>query len=207
MITGIERIKNIIFDFGGVIINLDRQLSIDEFRNIGISDFKEVYEYAVRTKLFENFEKGDISPAFFRDELRKFIPGRITDKEIDRAWNAILLDIPPERIKLLERLKLLYRTFLLSNTNIIHYEYYTQNLQKHYGYHDFSQLFEKDYFSHRIGLVKPGKEIFDFVLKESGLDPHETLFIDDLAENIEGAKRAGLSTCLLPPQQSITSLF
>lgn len=190
-----------------MIIDLDYHASSDRFAKHGIDNFENIYSYARQTGLFEKFEKGMISPKYFRDELRKIIRVPLTDREIDDAWNAVLLDIPPERIELLKALKSRFRIFLLSNTNIIHYEFYVAGLNNKYGYRDFSELFEKAYFSHEIGSRKPDSEIYEFVIREKSLVPSETLFIDDTPENVEGAQRVGLLTYLLPPHQSITDLF
>ena len=127
-------IKNIIFDFGGVIINIDHSLPAKKFRELGVDNFDLLYSHALQNDLFDKLEKGLIKPNQFRNELRRFFPGEVSDREIDNAWNSIILDIPSERLMVLEKLKESYQTFLLSNTNKIHYDCYLADLQKVHGY-------------------------------------------------------------------------
>jgi putative hydrolase of the HAD superfamily len=116
----------------------------------------------------------------------------VSDASIDKAWNALLLDIPPERIRLLEQLRNHYRIFLLSNSNKIHYDQYVSDFRATFGYNDFDALFEKAWFSFNIGLKKPHRVIFDYVAEHSNLVPAETLFIDDTLMHVQGAAEAGL---------------
>ncbi len=198
-------INNILFDFGGVILNINHKLTEDAFRELGIENFEQLYSQAVQNQLFDKLEKGQISPGEFREEIRKIY--YLTDPQIDKAWNAILLDIPEERIKVLEAVKNNYRTFLLSNSNAIHYDVYMAELKEKYGYEDFSPLFEKVYFSFQIGKRKPDNEIFEFVLKENNLIPEETLFIEDSIQHIKSAAGLGIQTYLLEPNEEISGLF
>lgn len=137
-----KEIKNIVFDFGGVIINIDFQNAINEFVRLGISNFDEYYSKFTQNKLFEDLERGNISPEDFRKILKESFDKPVSDEQINNAWNALLLDIPPHRIKLLEEVKKNYRIFLLSNSNIIHYDDYVEVLRNNFGYNDFSDLFE-----------------------------------------------------------------
>lgn len=130
-------IKNIIFDFGGVIIDIDEQLTIDEFARLGFADTskvsgKEFFE------LIRKFEKGIFTPDIFRNKLRDFLDISATDQEIDDAWNALLFDIPAERMEIIEQLKKNYNIFLLSNSNEIHYDLYVRDLQLRFGYNEFA---------------------------------------------------------------------
>jgi putative hydrolase of the HAD superfamily len=200
-------IKNIIFDFGGVILNINHSLPEKKFRKLGIDNFNLMYSQSVQNDLFDKLEKGFIKPEVFRNELRKYINAKVSDKEIDDAWNAILLNIPAERIKALERVKQQYQTFLLSNTNKIHYDQYLSELKRVYGFNSFNDLFIKAYFSFEIGLRKPDKEIFEFVLNENILIPEETLFIDDSIQHIKGAAKAGIRTFYLEKDQDISEIF
>ncbi len=200
-------IKNIIFDFGGVILNLDFDKSFKAFEKLGIENFNEMYSMAIQSELFNELEVGKINANEFIELIKTQLPSTTSDQHIIDAWNAMLLDIPTERIDLLLQLKNRYRTFLLSNTNIIHYEKYAAELKSNYGYESFDPLFEKAYFSHNMGLKKPGREIYDFVIEQHQLNPSETLFIDDTAKNMVGAEASGLRTYLLPPNQDIIELF
>ena len=187
-----ESIKNIIFDFGGVICNIDLKLTEKAFTGLGLKKFDTGHSLADSAGLFEDIETGAISPRQFHDELKKFFINPVTDDQLDKAWNALLLDIPEPRIRLIEEIRKHYRIFLLSNTNEIHYLSYLENFRKQYGYADFDVLFEKAYFSYRIGLRKPSPEIFRHVLQHSVLEPSETLFVDDTLMHVKGARNAGI---------------
>ncbi|MDP1620896.1 MAG: HAD family phosphatase [Bacteroidales bacterium] len=204
-----ESIKNIIFDFGGVILNIDVKLTERAFVDLGLKKIDKGQSLRDSAYLFDKIETGAMSPGQFRDELRKFFIDPVTDDQLDAVWNALLLDIPEARIRLLETLRKDYRIFLLSNTNEIHYMKYLENLREQYGYADFDALFEKAYFSFRIGLKKPSPEIFSHVLSESMLKPSETLFIDDTFIHVEAAGRAGIEAYHLDIEdgENITALF
>ncbi len=201
-----KNIKNIIFDFGGVILNIDYQLTIDAFYELGIKNFKELYSQASQTNIFDLLETGKITPQEFRDGLRKLIRINLTDKEIDTAWNKILLDIPYARIELLMRLRKDFNIYLLSNTNAIHYDIYINEIYKA-GYKSFDEIFKKAYFSHKVGLRKPNIDIYEYVLKEEHLIPEETLFIDDSFQNLVPAMELGINTYLMKKDDEITSLL
>ncbi|MBU2466379.1 MAG: HAD-IA family hydrolase, partial [Bacteroidetes bacterium] len=129
------------------------------------------------------------------------------DQEIDDAWNALLLDIPKERIAVIEQAKQHYNVFLLSNSNEIHYDVYVRDLQLRFGYREFDQLFDKAYFSFDLHLSKPNPEIFEFVLDQHKLVPEQTLFIDDTLEHIESARSLGLQTFHLQKPTRVRDLF
>lgn len=189
-----QKIKNIIFDYGGVIINIDYQLTINAFKQLGIKNFDVRINQTVQNKLIDNFEIGKITSAEFRSELKKLVPLRIKSREIDDAWNAMLLGIPKRYIKFLEEIKNKYRLFLLSNANKIHINFIDAYLKKTHGIFNLNHLFEKVYYSHEIEMRKPNQEVFMMILKENHLQADETLFIDDTYMHIEGAKKAGLKT-------------
>ncbi|MGE5424937.1 MAG: HAD-IA family hydrolase, partial [Syntrophothermus sp.] len=107
----------------------------------------------------------------------------------------------------IENIRDTYNLFLLSNTNIIHYRKYLHDFQMKFGYKSFEDLFKKFYLSYEIGLIKPGREVFDFVLQDAKLDPAETLFVDDTPENVEGSLKAGLIGYYLREGEDIASLF
>lgn len=203
----LDGIKNIIFDFGGVIINIDHSLPGKKFMELGIKNFDKLYSQALQNHLFDKLERGEITPGEFRNDLRKYIPITVSDNEIDDAWNSIILDIPPERIKILEKLQNNYQTFLLSNTNEIHYDCYRANLEKVYGYKNFDELFKKAYFSFEMGMQKPYPEIYETVLSENNLIANETLFIDDTLKHVEGAARVGIRAFHLEKGVEIARLF
>ena len=131
----------------------------------------------------------------------------LSDQQLDDAWNALLYDIPEERIRIIEEVKKNYPVYLLSNSNEIHYDLYVRDLQLRFGYREFDELFSKAYFSFDLHLAKPHVEIYEFVIHHHRMDPEKTLFIDDRMDNIEGARRAGLKTFHLQPPQTIRHLF
>jgi len=200
-------IKNIIFDFGGVILNIDYCLSEKAFEKLGFKDFRHFYSQASQKNLFDRLEKGFITPANFRKEIRQFIPVAVSDSQIDDAWNSMLLDLPEERIHLLERLKTKYRLFLLSNTNEIHYASFSSYMKGKFNRDIFTELFERAYMSFELKMRKPDAEIFEYVLKQNKLEKEETLFIDDSIQHIEGATKVGIHTIFLKREETILSLF
>jgi glucose-1-phosphatase len=185
-------IRNIIFDLGGVLINLDMEATAREFIALGMTDFNAHYSKARQSGLFDAFDRGAITPEEFRTGLKKYLPPGITDAQIDHAWNAMLLDIPEERLTLLKELKGKYRLFLLSNTNEIHVDAFSAYLKRRFGHEDFSPYFERWYYSCRIGKRKPSADAFRHVLDENKLELNETVFIDDSEQHILGAKQIGL---------------
>lgn len=199
--------KNIIFDFGGVILNIDYTRSVEAFKKIGLDNFEKYYSQAEQKELFDNLETGRISPQDFRNELKRYLDGNCTDADIDKAWNAMLLDLPEERVQLLDSIRNKYRTFLLSNTNKIHHTAFSSSIQHTFKRNIFSELFEKAYFSHEINMRKPNAEIFELVLNENGLKTEETLFIDDSIQHIEGANKLGIQTIFLKKGEDILSYF
>lgn len=188
-----DHIKNIIFDLGGVIINLDTEKTASAMKNLGFLNFENSYTLINQTDLFDLLEKGLITPDQFRMEIRKHISKTVSDVQIDEAWSAMLLDFPKERIELIQKTKSKYRTFLLSNTNKIHFDKYNSDFSTVYGF-SFNSLFEKAYYSFEIGHRKPDLDIYKHVLKHSSLIPDETLFIDDSEANIRTAKMLGIQT-------------
>ena len=185
-------IKNIIFDFGGVIIPIDPMAFAGALMNLGCTDVLGLHEFFLREQVYTRFEKGEMSPEEFRMMLRSGLNDHVTDKQLDQAWNLIIGDIPQHRVKFLEALKPKYRTFLLSNTNKIHYDFYQAQFRKTFGYPSLDNLFEKAYYSFQLNLYKPDPAIFEFVINDSGLNPAETIFIDDFLINTEAAKKLGL---------------
>lgn len=204
----IPDVKNIIFDLGGVILDIDYTRIEDAFRQLGAKDFDGVYSQEKQAPFFSAFERGDITPSQFRKELRAYLPPKVTDNEIDAAWCAMLGELPSKRIVILKMLrKMGYRLFLLSNTNSIHIRAFTEYLDETYGKDLFKSLFEKVYYSSQIGMRKPTQKIFRHVMKEHQLKPSQTLFIDDSEQHIEGAKKTGLNVHWLQEPETINDYF
>ena len=202
-------IKNIIFDLGGVILNIDYHLTINAFKNMGVENFEKLFSQAQQNGLFDKLDKGQVSPQEFRNNLRELVKFSLSDSAINHAWNAMLLDFPHHRIELLVNVRKHYKTFLLSNTNAIHIEEYNQILERTFGYKNLSFLFNKEYYSHEIGMRKPDKGVFLHIIKENLIQPEETLFIDDSIQHVEAAKNLGINAYHLniPKGESIEKLF
>ncbi len=200
-----QPIKNIIFDLGGVILNIDFKKTEAAFRELGWNSFSDYISQHHITELFERYEIGKIDDLQFIEGISALMDAPVAAGEIVKAWNALLLDFPPERIALLKRAKKQYRTFLLSNTNALHLEEYQQRLYNTEGVR-LEDLFERTYYSHVMQLRKPSAAIFEQVLKENKLQPGETLFIDDTASNFEEARELGLQILHLQPGTALTDL-
>ena len=202
-------IKNIIFDFGGVICDIDPRITRERFNAFGpvaegLTPEKIEKEF---DRLVIDLEKGVLSPGRFRDSIRCLYQNHLTDKMIDDAWNALVIGIPASRIRLLESLRTEYRIFLLSNSNEIHYIHYLRHLTDQYGYQHLEELFEKTCFSFRIGMIKPDRKVFEYAVSQFVVNPGETLFIDDTLENITAALTTGLQGYHLKQGENITGLF
>jgi epoxide hydrolase-like predicted phosphatase len=198
--------KYIIFDLGGVIINLSVPDTFAAFAKASGKALEEVNRYA-NAQVFFDYEKGLISDAQFREEVKTILNWKASDEAFDRCWNAMLLDIPIERLQLLERLKKDYRIFLLSNTNGIHLKKFNQILNELTGLEAMDHYFHQAYYSHQMKMRKPDAEIFEFVLNENQLNPSETLFLDDNISNLEGAAKTGIQTFHVKTPELIFTLF
>lgn len=200
-------IKNVIFDLGGVIINLDVNKTITEFNKLGSIQFDKIYTQQGQIELFNSLDKGEIGTDTFLDELKKLILYKGDKSELLYAWNAMLMDVPEYRLDLLIEMKHKYNTFLLSNTCEPHIEAFEDNLEKSYGVKNFNDYFDKVYYSCRVGMRKPDKEIFEHVLRDNHLKPAETVFIDDSIQHIKGAGECGINAYLLEKNMEISILL
>lgn len=178
-------INAIIFDFGDVFINLDKQATLDGLKNLGISHWNEDLN-----QLNLQYEVGAISGDDFLAGIQKHT-NNASIEDIRAAWNSILADFPLYRLEFLQMLSQKYRLFLLSNTDAIHIETFERENGVSF-YSDFYQCFEKVYFSFEMGMRKPDAEIFNYVLKKHDLNPACTLFIDDKKENTDAAQALGI---------------
>lgn len=199
-------IKNIIFDFGGVLLNIDYMLTEKAFIELGVSNFATLYNQHKASDLFEQLETGKISPDDFYNHFRAISKTNVTNEQIKDAWNAMLLDLPIERIEWLQKIKNKYNIFLYSNTNQIHYDCFINTLNKNLPNNFFETLFIKTYYSHSCGFRKPYPESYLKIIEEQQLNKAETLFIDDTLINIEGAKIAGLQTIHIQTPTTVLNL-
>jgi putative hydrolase of the HAD superfamily len=200
-------IKNIIFDLGGVILNLNYQLTSKAFEKLGVDDFDNYYSQKEQTSLFNSFETGLISTKDFIKSAQHLFTHNLAENDIIVAWNSMLLDLPEHRLSLLQELKKNLNLFLLSNTNEIHITSFENQMKKENQLETFFNSFKKIYYSSRIGLRKPDLECFEYVLKENDLLAEETLFIDDSIQHIHAATKLGLKTYHLQKNEDINSIF
>jgi len=203
-----QNIKNIIFDYGNVIFDIDFRIAQASFLKLGITDVETFFAHKAHNSLFDDFETGAISPAEFRAGIRAAAnQPQLTDQQIDDAWNSLLIGTIQQNHDLLLAVKAKYRTFLLSNNNEIHYDWIINYLQTTFKMNNYDDYFEKAYFSQHMKLRKPNTNIFEQVLKENNLNPAETLFIDDSPQHIEGARKVGLNTLLMTEKPAQLASF
>jgi putative hydrolase of the HAD superfamily len=186
-------IKNIIFDLGGVILNIDYNKTSQAFKDLGFLNFDEFYSQKEQTTIFNQLETGKITEIEFVTEIQKHCP-TLNYYAIITAWNAMLLDLPKERIELIDPLSKKYNVFLLSNTNAIHYQSFINSIENEFGKDILTPCFQKVFYSHEIGQRKPNKSCFEYVLKEAKVNAKETLFLDDSIQHIHGAQSCNINT-------------
>lgn len=190
----LKGIKNIIFDLGGVLLNLDFNLTQQAFVELGVADFKGYYNKAKQVGLFDDFEIGKISEVEFCTQIKVLSGIDKTNKEIIAAWNQMLLNFPSVRKELLLKLKEEFSIVLLSNTNETHVRSFLKTIKKDIKEDSLSPLFKNVYYSNEIGFRKPNANAFQFVLDQNNFKAEETLFIDDSIQHIEGAQQLGIKT-------------
>ncbi|MBF6608257.1 MAG: HAD family phosphatase [Flavobacterium sp.] len=194
-------INTIIFDFGDVFLNLEKQAAVEEFKKLGLDEPNEEL-LALNTE----FEKGKITELAFIEGFQKFIPNASID-QIRFAWNAVIGEFPLYRLEFLQMLCNNYRLFLLTNTDAIHIDRFEHKVGMSFS-GDFYRCFEKVYYSFEMGMRKPEPEIFNQLIRQHDLSPKRTLFVDDKLENIEAARAAGLQTWHLQAgQEDVVDLF
>ena len=205
--NGKNKIKNIIFDWGGVITDLHFEVTRKAFIEMGLEIFNDSTPHDPQNDLFVPFETGKISPAEFRERIKKETILPVTDEMIDHAWNSLLGNFFEDRLEILRKASQNFNTYLLSNTNAIHKEFYYRKLQSEFHINGLESLFKKAYFSHELGLRKPDEDIFLHVLSDTGIRPEETVFIDDFIENIQTARKLGIQTIHLNAPLTLRDVF
>ncbi|WP_299578393.1 HAD family phosphatase [uncultured Sunxiuqinia sp.] len=201
-----QEVNNIIFDLGGVLLHIDAQRSIKAFESLGLTNAINHGGWGYQHEVFLQMEKGLLSDEQFRNGIRELLPEPASDEAIDKAWCAMIIDFSDDRINLLHELKKSYKLYLFSNTNNIHLNHFQTLFQQRFGF-PISDLFENDYYSHVLNQRKPSVESFQTVLNHAGLNPQETLFIDDSKENTLGAEKAGMHAVHLTMEQNLQALF
>ncbi len=185
-------VSNIIFDLGGVILNIDYHVTLNEFKKLGIDRFDEIFSQYTQSSLSDDFEVGKISELEFYESLKVASGKDFSMDEYRLAWNAMLLDLPKKRVEVLKKLSKKYRLFLFSNTNETHYASFINKVES-----DFDSIFESVYYSHHFGHRKPNQFAFQTILDLNNLVAKETLFIDDSFQHIQSADSLGINTILI----------
>ena len=201
-----QKNEAIVFDLGGVILNIDYNLTRTAFEKLGVSHFDEMYSQSTADMLFRNLETGKISEENFYNEINRCTGLQLSPPEIKQAWCAMLLDFREESLLFLDAIRSKYKLFLLSNTNHIHIPEFNKIYNQKKREKPFIDYFEKVYYSCEIGLRKPDAECYDWVLEKESLAPGKTIFVDDTLPNVEAAKVAGMKTILLEPGKFIENL-
>ncbi|MCW3124532.1 MAG: HAD-superfamily hydrolase, subfamily variant 3 [Bacteroidetes bacterium] len=199
-------IRAIIFDIGNVLIDIDYDVMVAEFKKIAKYDFREIINYTHQESFFDLFEKGKITVPGFHNTLRKYLAEGISDEEIVHAWNSILVSYPSQKFELLQRLRIKYKIYALSNINALHLEGIDNYMTAAFGV-DMRSYFDHAYYSHEMGLRKPETEIYQAVITNAGLDPAHTLFIDDKSENTEAAAALGMHVYHLINRDSLLEIL
>lgn len=198
------RILNIIFDLGGVIVDLDMSRTYNSFTRFFGEAAVELENGYLKSKVLRQYETGAIDTESFLSQLLQLAKNGETRDEVVAAWNAMLVRIPDERVKMLEELGRSHRIFILSNTNEIHEDYFEKLVP---GCERLSDMFEKAYYSHRIGCRKPDPAAFTAVLEDSGIKAEETLFVDDLVDNIATAKKLNFQTLHITQGMEVSDIL
>jgi putative hydrolase of the HAD superfamily len=186
-----KKIKNIVFDLGGVLVDLDFKAAINGLQQAGFANVKEQLQSFDREGIFQKFELGEMTAEEFRTAIRENSTVTLTDEEIDALWNAMLLEIPREKLELILDLRGKYMVYLLSNTNSIHWDYVCKNAFNYRGFR-VNDYFEETFLSYEMHLAKPDKAIYEKVLQDANLLAEETLFIDDSEANCKAAEEVGI---------------
>jgi glucose-1-phosphatase len=185
-----KKISALIFDLGGVLLNLDQDRTLRAYNKLGI-DLDKVNAHS---SVFIDFEVGKLDENQFRILLLSLVKQPLTDVQIDEAWNAMLLHTTEKSLELLQKLRKHVDIYLLSNTNSIHITYFRNYVDENFGLENWDKCFNKQFLSYEMGCRKPNEDAYLYVLNEIGRTANECLFIDDSLQNIKGAQRAGIST-------------
>lgn len=199
-----QHIKNIIFDFGNVLFDLDLPATERAFRFFWGDQFEQARAKLVQARIFELYETGGLSTQEFVEAIRWAGPVPLSEEQVVQAWNAIFIGMPRHRFDLLLRLRQQYKVFLLSNINALHEQWIAEYMVREHNIHDYEMhYFDGVYFSHLIRLRKPDLDIYEYVLADAEIQAGESVFFDDLESNVEAARQAGIHAFLHPAGSEI----
>lgn len=200
-------IKNIIFDLGGVLLNIDFAITQKAFAELGMENTDEKFGKHTQLEFFDQLDRGEISDNEFFEKVLTEMPLGTKKEDISQAWNAMILDFPQENFDLLKRLSKNYRLFLMSNTNSVHFPEYQRLLHRSFNINSLDDLFTKAYYSFQIGKRKPENEFFELILKENNLNANKTVFIDDTLFNAKASTKNGIRGLHLAENTKLTDFF
>lgn len=197
--------RNILFDLGGVILDINVQATFQRFYELGLPAELMQYPHSMTTDLFFNYETGKIDTDTFRNEIRKKTGTRISNEQFDKAWNAMIVRIPEKRTALLKVLAKRYNLYMLSNTSPLHAPVFEKMYQDAAGI-SMHEAFTKLYYSYEIGYHKPEPEAWEYVIRDAGIKPAETLFLDDNIQNIKASQELGFRAIHIHERTSLMNL-
>jgi len=205
-ITFAFMVKNVIFDFGGVLYNLDFGKTRSAFEALGFSDFDNMFSQFQANALFQHLETGSVSKELFYEQIKTIALRPVTNDQIRDAWNAMLLGYRQKSLDYLNTISPDFNLYLLSNTNQIHHDYFSSQFIPQSHQQSLDDYFSKAWYSHIIGLRKPNEDAFSFVLNDAGINASDTLFVDDTHSNLPPAAALGIKTYLLKPGELIENI-
>lgn len=197
-------IHTVIFDLGGVIIDLSLERTLQAFATLTGTSKTDIQKAYGSNPVFMAYEKGEVSDQEFRNSIRKHFSTHASDAEIDHCWNAMLIDLPVSTLTMLEKLKKHFRVFVLSNTNTIHINYVNEIMLQGKV---LDSWFHKAYYSHQLGMRKPELEIYQHVLDQNQLIPEQTIFLDDNLDNLKAANSLYIQTLHITHLQQVRDIF
>ncbi len=200
-----SNMRAFIFDLGGVLLNIDFLRTQKAFSELGMEQVDLLFSQYQQAGFFDQLDRGMIDEHELWKNLRQHMACSVSDEQLKDAWNQMILDFPVRRIRMLLQLKKKFKVFLLSNTNIIHYRLYNQQVSS-LGFGAMDSLFHRAYYSFREGLRKPEKEFFLKVLNENNLHPGQTIFFDDTYVHTDAASELGINTCLVDKNDEISEI-
>ena len=200
-----SNIKNILFDLGGVILDINVQATLKQFYELGFPAELMQFPNSMTTDLYFKYETGKLNTEQFRNQIRKAAGVEMTDRAFDEAWSAMLVRFPEERVALLNELSKRYKLYMLSNTSALHVKVFEKMYLASAG-ESMHQVFDKIYYSHEIGWHKPDREAWEYVIKDAAINPEETLFLDDNIHNIKASQELGFKAIHIHERTSLMSL-